>query len=321
MQSIAPIWVLDLQVCEGTLERLGDARTLADKLHAQVAIWIAGNPTSSDCERLIHHGADRVTVCDSSNAASLAETFTASVRRDEASAVLCGGDPRARELASWVAARWECELISPALLMELRGGAIEVIALDATGKLSRRVKLVLGAPAVVTMKDGVAETIAADDRRTGEITFAKLLSTTHAIRTQEVIPADPQSVDIRFAPRIVAGGRGLGGKAGFDELRRFSAAIDASVAASRVAVDSGWIEQARQVGQTGKTVKPELYIACGISGASHHLDGMSESKCIVAINSDRNAPIFKIAHLGLVADLFEVLRHAGLSKEESERHA
>jgi electron transfer flavoprotein alpha subunit len=127
------------------------------------------------------------------------------------------------------------------------------------------------------------------------------------IRVEREIPADPSEVDIRYAERIVAGGRGLGGADGFEQLARIAQLLNAGVAASRVAVDLGWIDRERQVGQTGKTVAPELYLACGISGASHHLAGIAEARHIIAINTDPNAPIFKVAHLGLVADLRAVL--------------
>jgi electron transfer flavoprotein alpha subunit len=131
------------------------------------------------------------------------------------------------------------------------------------------------------------------------------------VQLEESLPADARTIDVRYANRLVSGGRGLGGKEGFDKLREFAQKIGASVAASRMAVDLGWIEYERQVGQTGKTVKPELYIACGISGASHHLAGISGVEHIVAINTDAEAPIFRSAHLGLVADLYEVLEQSG----------
>jgi len=128
-----------------------------------------------------------------------------------------------------------------------------------------------------------------------------------AIRVEGEFPADPNTVDIRYAERLLAGERGVGGVEGFRRLARIAEKLQAGVAASRVAVDLGWIDRERQVGQTGKTVAPALYLACGISGASHHLDGMAEAQHIVAINRDPEAAIFKVAHLGLVADLHEVL--------------
>jgi electron transfer flavoprotein alpha subunit len=121
------------------------------------------------------------------------------------------------------------------------------------------------------------------------------------------VPPDPSQADIRYVKKLIAGGRGLGGRQGFDTLRSIAGKLGAGVAASRMAVDLGWIESARQVGQTGKTVRPDLYLACGISGASHHLEGMSDSRHVVAINTDANAPLMRRAELAIQADLHQVL--------------
>jgi electron transfer flavoprotein alpha subunit len=200
-------------------------------------------------------------------------------------------------------------LVSPALQAGLdRDGRLAVTALSACGRYSRKATIGREETAVLTLKPGVAEAKPPDLDRAGTVErIGSLEVGEEAVRVEREIPADPSEDDIRHADRIVAGGRGLGGADGFQRLARVAEILKAAVAASRVAVDLGWIDRERQVGQTGKTIAPELYLACGISGASHHLAGVAEARHIVAINTDPNAPIFKVAHLGLVADLHEVL--------------
>ena len=224
--------------------------------------------------------------------------------------VLGCGDADGRAWAAHLAVAAGWRLISPALLARRRSLTVEVTGLDRTGGLSRRFQIERDTTAIITMRPGVAEAIPPDTTRVGNVLTIDFAAAVEAISPVESIPADPGTVDIRFADRLVAGGRGLGGGEGFEVLRALSRRLNAGIAGSRMAVDHGWIEHDRQVGQTGKTVAPDLYIACGISGASHHLDGMSGARHIVAINTDPEAPIFKVAHLGLVADLHEVVRKA-----------
>jgi electron transfer flavoprotein alpha subunit len=158
---------------------------------------------------------------------------------------------------------------------------------------------------VVTIREGVAEHRREETAR--PLARREVVPDLDAVPSlsgvSEYLPADPKSVDIRHARRIVAGGRGTGGPAGMALVARLGNRLEASLAASRVAVDLGWAPPERQVGQTGKRVRPDLYIACGISGASHHLAGMRDSRHIVAINPDPEAPIHEVAHLSLRSDL------------------
>jgi electron transfer flavoprotein alpha subunit len=318
----AKIWVIDDRPGDSTLERLGDARAVADRLACGVGVLLVGALEGCDFENLIHRGADVVCVCNAADAGPATRVATTAARftNEAPRLVLAGGDPAGREWAAMLAAQLNWTLVSPALVIEARGGVagtIDITGLDRTGRLSRRVRLNADQPAAVTLRAGVAEAIPVDLTRRGVIEEFAPVHANESAKIEQVIAADPATVDIRFAPRLISGGRGLGGKEGFDHLRRVAAKLNAGVSASRMAVDAGWIEQTRQVGQTGKTVRPELYIACGISGASHHLEGMSDAKRIVAINTDPEAPIFKIAHLGLVADLFAVLRATEKGLEET----
>ncbi len=163
-------------------------------------------------------------------------------------------------------------------------------------------------PLVVTMRPAVAQVPEKQDSPGGvEVTTHRPEITEDRVRVLQYLPADPKTQDVREADRIVAGGRGVGSKEGFKLIEDLADVLHAAVGASRAAVDSGWIEYTRQVGQTGRTVAPRLYIAAGISGASHHVLGMNKSDVIVAINKDKNAPIFSICHFGAVADLHELL--------------
>jgi electron transfer flavoprotein alpha subunit len=309
-------WVIDHRIDTATCERLGDARQLADPHSESVGALIVGS--HCDPAVLIAAGADVVKIVEpvapsdpgfdggSSFRALNAEAILAPFRPR---LVLASGSPDGREWAARLAVRRAWRLVSPALQAGFdRDGRLVVTALSACGRYSRESALGSDETAVLTLKTGVSEAMLSDSVRVGTVECISSVEIgEEAIRVEREIPADPSEVDIRYAERIVAGGRGLGGADGFEQLARVAQILKAGVAASRVAVDLGWIDRERQVGQTGKTVAPALYLACGISGVSHHLAGMAEARHIVAINTDSDAPIFKAAHLGLVADLREVL--------------
>jgi electron transfer flavoprotein alpha subunit len=309
-------WVIDQRFDAATCERLGDARQLADARSEAVGALIVGS--HCDPADLIAAGADVVKIVEplASSDPSFdggsafrtlnAEAILASIRPR---LVLASGSPDGREWAARLAVRRTWRLFSPALQAGFdRAGQLVITALSACGRYSREATLGPDETAVLTLKAGVAEAMSADSNRVGTVECISSVEIgEEPVRVEREIPADPSEVDIRYAERIVAGGRGLGSADGFEQLARIARLLRAGVAASRVAVDLGWIDRERQVGQTGKTVNPELYLACGISGASHHLAGMAEARHIVAINTDPDAPIFKAAHLGLVGDLREVL--------------
>ena len=314
------VWVLGAGMDDPFLERLGDARRVADAIGSTVGA-LAFGVSEEDARALIHHGADRVhrTGGRPGTATLVATTIDTLVKHD-ARLVIAPGDPPGREWAAITAVRLGSTLVSPALMVEGHGAGFEIVGLDATGRLARTVSLGPGARAILTLRPGVGEAMPADSHRRGEIVAAALVEHSDRVLEREILPAEPATVDIRYAGRLVAGGRGVGTGEGFETLRRFAARIGAGVAASRMAVDLGWIEYERQVGQTGRTVTPDLYIACGISGASHHLEGMSGARRIVAINTDPEAPIFRVAHLGLVADLHDLLaRFLARCNEEADR--
>lgn len=307
--SSSQVWVIDHQLDSGTLERLGDCRAVADRLQANVGVLLVGCG-SADTQRLIAGGADHVCHAHVEDTGQMTAIEIAAdiLKKHLPRLVLAPGDCAGREWAARLAVRAGWTLVSPVLSIRVRNSELELTHLGATGRHARRLGFGPEVTVIATMRNGVGDAAPQNDERTGSVTIEQYTRAHEFISRREIRQADPQSADIRFVDRLVAGGRGLGGRDGFEALRCFAGRINAGIAASRMAVDLGWIEHERQVGQTGKSIAPKLYVACGISGANHHIEGMKTAEHIVAINTDRNAPIFKVAHLGLVADLFAVLQ-------------
>lgn len=313
------VWVLAEQPDQGCLERLGDAARLAQAMHCRVGVGLVTTRSTRykfDANLLIEHGADLVRVTrlfvdqvHSNYRVSQRAQVRASLELledQDAKVVFVGGSVGAREWGSLLAAQMDSDWISPVLTAHYRSHQVQIARLDLAGRRTCTINKDLQRPVIISMRDGVAETLPRSAKRSAVIEDILCQQPAETIQFTH-IPVDPSRADIRDCKKLISGGRGLGSARGFDLLRRVAAQLDAGVAASRMAVDHGWIGYERQVGQTGKTVQPDLYIACGISGASHHLDGMSSAQHIVAINSDLDAPIMKVAHLKLAADLHSVL--------------
>lgn len=225
--------------------------------------------------------------------------------------VMVGATANGRAVAPRLATRLEIGCVPHCLSIKVSRGKLTLTRISYSGRAHQQSTWPQQRPLVITMKPGVAD-LPAGRSEPIEPSFRRIQPpvTQGRVRILEHIPPDPKTQDLTESERIVAGGRGVGGPEGFRTIEDFADAVHASVGASRVAVDRGWIEHPRQVGQTGKTVIPELYVACGISGASHHLAGMRGSETIVAVNTDKQAPIFQVAHFGTVGDLHEVLPRA-----------
>jgi electron transfer flavoprotein alpha subunit len=295
-----------------SLEALSAARKLADQLQEPVvALRIgAGEPTAN----LAHYGADKIMCAQNETLNAYAtESFCAAVTQASQQVqprfILGAASNMGRDLLPRVAARLGVGLAQDCIEARIVDDKLlECIRPIFAGKAYARVRLLM-TPAVATLRPNVFTLGAADISRSAETaSFALDISAgqVHA-SVKETRVSVGQKVELTEANVIVSGGRGMKGPENFPMIEQLADALGGAMGASRSAVDAGWIDHQHQVGQTGKTVSPNLYIACGISGAIQHLAGMSSSKYIVAINKDPEAPIFNIADYGIVGDLFEVV--------------
>jgi electron transfer flavoprotein alpha subunit len=289
-------------------EALSLARRLAGEKKVPVVTVVLG-ASLSGVESL---GADRALVLDDARlslyqpdlyAAAVADA----VKKSDARIVLFPGTGSGRDLAPRVAARLRAGLASDCTGVSWDGEAIRARRPVYAGKAVQTVRLA-GTPALLGLRPRAfaAEPAASGNTKVEPLGF-DLGSVPVRARVVEVGQAESGAVDLSEAEIIVSGGRGLRGPENFHLIESLAKALGAGVGASRAVVDAGWRPHGEQVGQTGKTVSPKLYVAVGISGAIQHLAGMSSAQCIVAINKDPEAPIFKVADYGIVGDAFEIV--------------
>lgn len=293
-------------------EMLGAGAELAANLGGVVEAVLLGSGLDGLPDMLAQYGATKVYVADDPALTTYAgeaytDTLAALVEEAQPAVILLGATAMGKDLAPRLAARLGVGLASDCTALEIDGGRLLATRPIFAGKALARVKLV-GDPQMATVRPNV---LAAQepDPGAGAAQVELIDAVADRVRAEvvDIISAGEGEVDVAEADIIVSGGRGVGGSEGFAPILSLARTLGAAVGASRAAVDAGWIDHAHQVGQTGKTVTPNLYIACGISGAIQHLAGMKTSKVIVAVNKDPEAPIFKIANYGIVADLFEVV--------------
>lgn len=298
------------------IELLSPGRRLADKQGGKLVAVVIGSGVNAAIEEASAHGADTVIVLDSAeylpySTDAYTMAFYHLIEKYGPTAMLIGATPTGRDLGPRLACRIKTGLTADCTSLDIdeASGNIAWTRPAFGGNLMATILCPDHRPQLGTVRPGVfkkPEETAAQ----AEILREDYHVPADQIRTKvlEVIrEAAAEVVDLEGAEIIVAGGRGVGGAKGFDVIRAAADALGGTVGASRAAVDAGWISHAHQVGQTGKTVGPKIYIACGISGAIQHLAGMSSSECIIAINKDPNAAIFNVADYGVVGDLFEVL--------------
>jgi electron transfer flavoprotein alpha subunit len=302
-------------------EAIGAARQVADGLGQPLTGLVFGQGVSGVADAAFNLGVDAVVGADDATLAQFRVEAAGPlavklVGERKPSVFVVGGSTYGRDLAAWVAADLDAGIVADGINLKVADGIVKVTRPVYAGKLLADVHVKEGVQ-IITLRSRAfpkAEPVG----KSGTAEWVSAVVSEESIPTKVVGFAGKEGgVSLTDASIIVSGGRGVGGPEGFAPVRELAETLGAALGASRAAVDAGWIPYEHQVGQTGKTVSPDLYIACGISGAIQHQAGMRTSKVIVAINKDADAPIFKLAHYGIVGDLFKIL--PALSAEFKKR--
>jgi electron transfer flavoprotein alpha subunit len=296
------------------LELLGAGRKLADELGAKLLAVLLG-ADEPEARELVKWGADRVYLCSDPrlqkfNDDCYADALAKIINEQKPSIVLAGATPVGRSFIPRVAARLRTGLTADCTSLEIDRESKNLLQVRPAfgGNIMATILCPDYRPQMATVRPRVMKKGMYDENRTGEIINIRMDEITSRTKVLETVKeASGISVNLHEAEFIVAGGRGAAGEKGFKLLEELAQALGGVVGASRAAVDEGWIPYSHQVGQTGKTVNPKIYIACGISGAVQHLVGMQSSDIIIAINKNPEAPIFNVATYGIVGDLFEIV--------------
>jgi len=292
-------------------EALGEATRLAAQLGGPV-VGVCAAASDPGLASLGESGAERVLLATHprfarADSAGYAAAVCAAVEQLKPALVLFPASALGKDLAPRVAARLGVGLASDCTSLAVESGRLLATRPVFAGKALQRVAFT-GGPAVATLRPKLFAPVVKPGASAAVVSLAFAWDDASSrAQVTEVLAASGGKVDLTESEVIVSGGRGLKGPENFVLVEQLAAALGATVGASRAVVDAGWRPHSDQVGQTGKTVSPKLYVAVGISGAVQHLAGMSSSRCIVAINKDPEAPIFKVADYGIVGDLFEVV--------------
>ena len=297
-------------------ELLGIGRKLADQRGVQLTAVLFGSGISDRAAALIGSGADKVLLADHPELAQYREdvfgrVLEQLVQEYKPEVVLAGATAIGRSVIPQVATVLGAGLTADCTGLAIReeDGMLLQTRPAFGGNIMATIECPHSRPQMATVRPNVMAPAEFDPGRRGEVIEVDLTDDLLASRVKvlETVISNEEQVNIQEIEILIAGGRGVESEKGFDLIQKLAAELNGAVAASRAAVDAGWISYPHQVGQTGKTVCPKLYIACGISGAIQHAVGMQSAETVVAINRDENAPIFDIATYGLVGDLFEIV--------------
>lgn len=295
---------------------LGEGRKLADKLDAPLMALVIGHEVEHLAQEAVSYGADRVYLYEAPELLDYrtrpySRVCLRAIREIKPEIVLYGATATGRDLAGAIATHLPTGLTADCTELDVEPPPSRLLMASRPAFSEKMMATILCKqyrPQMATARAGVFQALPQDPERTGEIIRAAETLKEEDIAAKVVdFIEESSSVNLEEAEVIVAGGRGLGGPEAFALLRELAEALGGEVAATRAAVDAGWIGHERQIGQTGHTVRPKLYFAVGISGAVQHTVGMQSSDVIVSINQDPDAPIFQISHYAVVGDLFQVV--------------
>jgi electron transfer flavoprotein alpha subunit len=310
------------KIKKSSLEALSEAKRRAEDLKTEVTAVLIGPNVENLASEVFPFGASKVYVLENSllrnySAAGFAHALYSLVEETKPVAILFSASSLGKDIAPRLAAKLGVSMASDCTKTACRDGKLEVSRPIYAGKIFITFTL-RSSPQIVTLRPNVFP-LMEPGAKDGEVVKKEVVIPEDQVKAQvvEMLKEEGVELDVTEAEIVVSGGRGMKGPENFDLLRELTSLLPQSaVGASRSAVDAGWIDHQHQVGQTGKTVSPNLYMAIGISGAIQHLAGMSSSKYIVAVNKDPEASIFKVADFGIVGDLFNVIPHL---KEELKK--
>jgi electron transfer flavoprotein alpha subunit len=314
------VWVFaeqrDGELQKVSLELLGKGREIADKLGVELSAVLLGENLDMMAEDLCKHGADKVISCDSPllkhyTTDGYAKVICDLIRERKPETLFVGASYIGRDLGPRIAAKLETGLTADCTSLDIDEENNNLLMTRPAFGGNLMATIVCGdhRPQCATVRPGVFGKLPVNEKAELNIEKVEVQLQESDIRTKvlEVVKLCKQCEDIGEAEILVAGGRGVGNAEDFKLLEELAQAMGGVVAASRAAIDNGWVDKAVQVGQTGKTVRPKVYVACGISGAIQHLAGMQDSEFIIAINRDADAAIMKVADMGLVGDLKKIV--------------
>ncbi len=305
--------IRDSKVKKSSLEVLSEAKRRGEELGMETAAVLVGHGVESLASEAFRYGASRAYILENSllshySPSGYSQALLSLAEEVKPVAVLFAATSMGKDLAPRLAAKLGVSLASDCTQATVKDGKLEVVRPIFAGKAFASFTF-KSTPQMATLRPNVFPLIDPTDGQ-GEIVKREVVIPESQVKdgVVEVVKAEGAELDVTEADIIVSGGRGMKGSENFDLLRELTAILPHSaLGASRSAVDADWIDHQHQVGQTGKTVSPNLYMAFGISGAIQHLAGMSSSKYIIAVNKDPEAPIFKVADFGIVGDLFQII--------------